>query len=406
MKKRILCFALAAMMACGNVGASMTAFAAGNTTITAEKNKNDPYTGREYLAAENANVAEDISLPDSWSWANPKQALSNDFTDAVVVQKSGETEVNRVTVKIKRSGNGRLTQEVNVADGLPAVAVDGMTELLKTDSGVVSEEEIKKVDNGEIDINVKLVVQSADAASSEAQAIAKLAGEKGLTISTFLDLSLYKITRQLLGQNAGTESVENVGGTNRRVLEIAVPYDTSKARIVVFRCHDGKTAALTKKTSRPTSDFKDGSYYVGDGCIYIYASGFSVYAIGESDTAETVRHSSSGGSSGGGSSVMDVRAVNVESTAAGPTAETSSAAAAESAGTAAAETGAAVESPEKGTADMAVGTETGDSEATDHVSNAAKPNTGDESCMLLYGMLFMCSAGAMVGYARVRRKRQ
>ena len=200
--------------------------------------------------------------------------------------------------------------------------------------------------------------------------------------------------------------MENVGGTNRRVLEIAVPYDTLKARIVVFRCHDGKTAALTKKTSRPTSDFKDGSYYVGNGCIYIYASGFSVYAIGESDTAETVRYSSSGGSSGGGSSVKDVRAVNVESTAAGPTAETSSASAAESAGIAATETGAAVESPEKGTADMAAGTETGDSEATDHASNAAKPNTGDESRMLLYGMLFMCSAVALAGYAAVRRKRQ
>ena len=63
-------------------------------------------------------------------------------------------------------------------------------------------------------------------------------------------------------------------------LEIELTLDKSKAgNPVVIRTHEGVAKVCERLTARPTSDFKDGTYYVGEGKLYIYSQYFSDYAI-------------------------------------------------------------------------------------------------------------------------------
>ncbi|HJJ29092.1 MAG TPA: hypothetical protein O0X70_06875, partial [Methanocorpusculum sp.] len=76
-----------------------------------------------------------------------------------------------------------------------------------------------------------------------------------------------------------------------KLLEIYIPYDTSRADIAVFRVHEGTAEKLTKIDSKPGT--RDGEYYIGTNGIYVYADKFSYYAV--SYTPKTPVTSPSGG---------------------------------------------------------------------------------------------------------------
>ncbi|MBR4542478.1 MAG: InlB B-repeat-containing protein, partial [Lachnospiraceae bacterium] len=65
-------------------------------------------------------------------------------------------------------------------------------------------------------------------------------------------------------------------------LEITLTYDKTKmSDPVVVRTHNGETKVFEKLSARPAekADYKDATYYVGDGVIYLYSQFFSDYAI-------------------------------------------------------------------------------------------------------------------------------
>ena len=92
-------------------------------------------------------------------------------------------------------------------------------------------------------------------------------------------LSYFNISLEKLVADTSTD----LGKSNNTVLEIAVDYDTTLPKIVVYRSHEDngavKTEAFQKLSARPASNYKDGTYFVGDGKVYIYAKLFSTYAI-------------------------------------------------------------------------------------------------------------------------------
>ncbi|MBQ9407936.1 MAG: S-layer homology domain-containing protein, partial [Clostridia bacterium] len=66
----------------------------------------------------------------------------------------------------------------------------------------------------------------------------------------------------------------------QRVLEILLPQNTAGFVFRIYRYHDQQAEAFTRLTARPTDNFKDATFYVGDGFIALYANRFSTYAIG------------------------------------------------------------------------------------------------------------------------------
>ncbi len=181
-----------------------------------------------------------------------------------------------VTFTIKE---GELKSLVKVVDDVTPVAVDGLTDIL-SNTDIVTNDEISRIQQGKISVTVKLQVKSVDSSDTEARQIESLASENNYNVASLIDMSLYKVSKSLADADA-SESETNIGSINTNVLEIAVPYDTTKYNLSVIRCHDGVVSELTKLDTQPSADYTDGTFYVGDGYIYIYASGFSVYGITE-----------------------------------------------------------------------------------------------------------------------------
>ncbi len=128
---------------------------------------------------------------------------------------------------------------------------------------------------------------------------------------TFLDFSVLKTVVHTEGTTEISAGSQNISNTNQ-VLEIVVPYDTTHNSIAVYRYHniDDTTAekiAFEKLSTRPESDYVDGTYFVGDGFVVIYAQKFSMYAIGHTTGTGSSGYSGGNyyGSSSGGSSKDD-----------------------------------------------------------------------------------------------------
>ncbi len=91
-------------------------------------------------------------------------------------------------------------------------------------------------------------------------------------VIAFIDITITDIIKELA-----------ISNTNN-VLEIPVAFATAdKSNIEIYRNHNGVVTKFTLLTSRPTADFADATYYVGDGVIYIYTSQFSTYAVAYDD---------------------------------------------------------------------------------------------------------------------------
>ena len=73
-------------------------------------------------------------------------------------------------------------------------------------------------------------------------------------------------------------------------LAITVKADTAGKNITVYRVHDGMAESFRRTTSEKADVAVDGTFYVGDGYVTIFASKFSAYAIGTAEKTTTPNH--------------------------------------------------------------------------------------------------------------------
>lgn len=197
---------------------------------------------------------------------------------------------------------GEMKTYVEVEGDTPKVAVDGLSKEELVQSGTISAEEKAKVKNGEISLDVPLKVEKKEESAyqtvEEKKAVEEIKSQMAnastkLVVDMFLDLSLFKKITQLTGDQAGKTDKTDIGSTNTKVLEIAVPYDTTIKGLMVYRYHGSAASVLKKLSSAPAKgSYEDGSFYLSDKYIHIFASGFSTYAIAKEE------ESSSGGGGG------------------------------------------------------------------------------------------------------------
>ena len=197
---------------------------------------------------------------------------------------------------------GEMKTYVEVEGDTPKIAVDGLSKEELVQSGTISAEENAKVENGEISLDVPLKVEKKEESAyqtvEEKKAVEEIKSQMAnastkLVVDMFLDLSLFKKITQLTGDQAGKTDKTDIGSTNTKVLEIAVPYDTTIKGLMVYRYHGSAASVLKKLSSAPAKgSYEDGSFYLSDKYIHIFASGFSTYAIAKEE------ESSSGGGGG------------------------------------------------------------------------------------------------------------
>lgn len=127
-------------------------------------------------------------------------------------------------------------------------------------------------------VTVKLTVEAKEEPEDKAELDRVISGKKDDVL--YLDLSLEK--------QINDQEPQAITDTGDKVLEIAVPYDfTGKKDVTVYRRHGEQNAeALDKLTARPAGSFADRAFFADSrsGMVYIYASKFSTYAIGYTET--------------------------------------------------------------------------------------------------------------------------
>ncbi|MBQ7147356.1 MAG: hypothetical protein IJR96_01255 [Pseudobutyrivibrio sp.] len=186
---------------------------------------------------------------------------------------------------------GNLSTVVEVVGDAPKVAVEGLGDILN--------DEDKEAATGNKDVEVKLEVENnKESTAPEKEAVEKI--KELLTprqkFDKVLNLNLIKNTtvRDDLGNvvTASSKS-EDIGGTNDKVLQIAIPLeDVILNGLSLLRYHGSKAEKLVKLDERKTNSasYIDGTFFLDKitKYLFLYASGFSTYAIVHEEEEEEV----------------------------------------------------------------------------------------------------------------------
>ena len=199
---------------------------------------------------------------------------------------------------------GRLVSAVNILSaGTPRAAVNGISSLFTEDEIVNAASGSKDV---EVALNIERESDSFEVEGSQ-QIHATLSARQ--IVDFLLDLTLVKTSTEYAADGTETKvKTEDIGSVNTKVLEIAIPYtNTSRTDLTLVRYHDGVAKRLNKLTHKPLSNFRDGTFFLSDRYIFLYASKFSTYAVvytvpGTNSDSGVIGIIDSNGSSGGGSS--------------------------------------------------------------------------------------------------------
>ncbi|MBQ7605264.1 MAG: S-layer homology domain-containing protein, partial [Firmicutes bacterium] len=196
-----------------------------------------------------------------------------DYTETRMIEiKNGSAETTVFDIPV---GKLATVVDVKTAD-TPKVAVEGLGEILTAGDRNAAAA-------GAQDIEVKLEAAKKAEGEAEGASAIKAIVESGKQVAVYIDLSLYKTTKTLDDKGAvtATDTID-IGATNNKVLEIAIPFSDAKTKEVkVYRYHGGAAAELAALADKPAGSFTDGTYYVDkdNGYIFLYASEFSTYAI-------------------------------------------------------------------------------------------------------------------------------
>ena len=270
--------------------------------------------GNEAIASANVTngTLAFTDLPDGF-YNIVVRTANGDYTETRLVQVKEKSVVTAdfvipagklaTVVEVKESTSGATDVEGKKVE-TPAVAVDGLKTILDEFLDA-NPEKAAAVISGEKSIEVKLEVErKVDiTATDDVEEVLKELPEQTQTEITkiidelptetkqttmFLDMSLFKTTTDLDKDSGEAKSVdtEDIGATNERVIEIAVPYKDTEREPKVLRCHNGVAEELEQLEARPLnpSSYRDGTCYIGKvgnekQHVFIYASGFSTYAI-------------------------------------------------------------------------------------------------------------------------------
>lgn len=212
------------------------------------------------------------SLPDG-TYNVVARTLDGKFIETrMITIKGGRSDTAKFTIQ---KGNLESVVKIKTAD-TPKVAVEGLPELL-TDTEKRNAETGNK--GYRVELDAEKIKEKEAGESSGVPDIKGLARKSGRRVDIYLDITLLKTEMTLEDGDVKSETVSNIGGANTNVLEIAVPYQTGRPEISVYRYHDGSAEKLAKLKARPSSDYEDGMFYAGGGYVYIYAKKFSTYAI-------------------------------------------------------------------------------------------------------------------------------
>ncbi len=199
------------------------------------------------------------------SWTTCKSTTLENLGVGTYLVRLKETDDYAASDPLEFTIGWDATSNVTIGSNAPKITVPNLNDIALNIKG---SGDIGEDDSVEVDLAVSAIASNSnDADVTKIKAIAK---DKTLTCFGM------NLTQSI---NAGTATA--ITDLENDVLEINVEYTTKdRKNIVAYRVHGDKAEAFKSLSKKPTSDFTDGTYYVGDGTVTIYSSKFSTYALG------------------------------------------------------------------------------------------------------------------------------
>ena len=210
------------------------------------------------------------NLPDGY-YNVVTRTKDGDFTETKMLSIESGAKVKAEFIILE----GKVATLVEVeGEDTPKVAVDGLNDILTNDDKNNAAE-------GKQDVEIKLEVEKKEETKATGHDEIKSLLDDRETIDSYLDLSLFKTVTDLSNETTGSKT--NIGSTNTKILCIAIPYDFGKrSGFFVARYHSNTAERLNGFAVKPTGDYTSEGYFIdmASGYIFLYASGFSTYAVG------------------------------------------------------------------------------------------------------------------------------
>lgn len=261
----------------------------GNVVVPAVKIPSGGFQDREVdLAAwletepelRSAEVRGDIT--GSIELANALKGTT--YTYSMTESAAGKTGSILLTVGSRNYEEYTISLPLEVEKKVTTV-VEGKTDAVVTAVNEVNGlSDYTKTQGGSASVEVTMRVQTEEESEVVPDSAVPMIRER--VASSFPGISENEINREYLDISVEQATIRN-GTTEtkeisdvKRVLEISLTVNIPDKRSpVVFREHEGSVKQFTRLSARPTSGYRDGTYYLSGSNLYIYGRWFSTYAI-------------------------------------------------------------------------------------------------------------------------------
>lgn len=266
-----------------------------SATIPSSTKTSYSYTGSEIshtvpssitLSGMTLKIDEEYELDESSSTV--KATKAGTYTVKLKAADDNFTGTKSYTWKITSSSSTAGTASSAVSFSNPNNVTSGVSNVA---SSVLSSYASSKKESGKkitFTLNVKPIAKS-NLGSTELNAITEYGDEAAVTTDS-LDVTVHKKVTDTDGNTLSDEDVSDLGSC----IDVIAYIGTANAAktINVIREHSGEVKKFSKLTSRPSSSYTDGTYYVdkSNGKVYIYSRYFSRFTLIYTDTDTVVKN--------------------------------------------------------------------------------------------------------------------
>ncbi len=241
------------------------------------------------VSAEDAKDGEITGVSDTMEYSVDKGTTWK--TVPANTDKIGGLAAGEVLVRYAETDDKNASPAATVVVGV-ASKTEGVVTFKSEEGSVPVETSVEKAESSNIaeiaeeqieegkDVKVELEIIPKNEDNVKPESVAEI-GEK--VEEVFAGIDTEKIVTEYLEIDL-TKYVDSTKegkiSDTKKPLEIALTFDKSKmGNPVVIRTHGGEAKAFDRLSTRPSKDFRDGTYHVGDGILYLYSQYFSDFAI-------------------------------------------------------------------------------------------------------------------------------
>ena len=216
------------------------------------------------------------------SEVNLKKAIPDNYSGQVFFDFSfiKDEKLDSTKVEVVKDADDNLGKNITATSGLKKVSVESGEKIYFIIDKITKS-------NPKNSSNIKNYYSDADYSSSEENnkkdmldienRINALYTDRTPNIKEFYTIDVVKKLKN--GTKKKQEEVSSV-------IEIRLPYDVTEVgegkEIFISRKHNSEVEIFKRIYNRPSKDsFKDGQFFLGSDCVYIYSSKYSLYAIGQ-----------------------------------------------------------------------------------------------------------------------------